>query len=148
MHIMIGHLCLFSNMKSLWSAPVAADTSFEGCFTGTIALMGGGSMGLFYIISGFLMMVGYAQLPLRQPQTCGEILRRCCRRGGSRQEGCDDESLPVLDTKSFLRKRVARLAPMYYLTNLIGLVILALLCPLQEVVVPAARTERLAVMQA
>ncbi|CAE7169212.1 unnamed protein product, partial [Symbiodinium necroappetens] len=28
---------------------------------GTVALMGGGSMGLFYIISGFVMAVGYCQ---------------------------------------------------------------------------------------
>ena len=45
-------------------------------------LLGGGAMGLFYILSGFVMMVGYAQKPLRPPTReevrNGEADTLCC----------------------------------------------------------------------
>ena len=51
----------------------------EGCGTsGGIYLMGGGSMGLFYIISGFVMAVGYCQVHRDQHRALIQI-RSVCR---------------------------------------------------------------------
>ncbi|CAE7245112.1 unnamed protein product [Symbiodinium sp. CCMP2592] len=76
---------------------------------GTVGLMGGGSMGLFYIISGFVMAVGYCQVEL---QLCGG----CC--GG-------DPDMPKLNACQFWARRLVRLAPTYFLTNAIGVALKA-----------------------
>lgn len=53
-----------------------SEDSGESCGTrGGIYLMGGGSMGLFYIISGFVMAVGYCQAgsPDKKQFSCAQI---------------------------------------------------------------------------
>ena len=83
----------------------AEESQNEACDPGsTVALMGGGSMGLFYIISGFVMVVGYCQV----------MLQPCWRCSGG------EEEMPKLSACHFWYRRLSRLAPTYYLTNAIG----------------------------
>ncbi|CAE7230260.1 unnamed protein product [Symbiodinium natans] len=75
--------------------------------------MGGGSMGLFYIISGFVMAVGYCQV----------MLQPCCGRCGG------EPNLPKLSACSFWLRRLVRLAPTYFLTNCLGVALKAAFAP-------------------
>ena len=67
-----------------------------------VDLLGGSAMTLFYLLSGFVMMLGY----------------------GDRK---DDE--PPLNVRKFLQNRFARLAPVYYLTNILGVVVFWVMIP-------------------
>merc|ERR1712224_869685 len=102
-----------------------------------VDLMAGGSIGLFYCISGFVMTVGYAQTRVRPPTSaerhrcdlcnfcCCSCVDWCCSKklGSSDWQAAEqDASTPLFEQANFLRKRVARLAPMYYISNALVLV--------------------------
>jgi peptidoglycan/LPS O-acetylase OafA/YrhL len=69
-------------------------------------LIGGAAMPFFYLLSGFVMTLGYGQ------------------SNYSDEGGCCGDELPSdaakkFDAKRFWRNRFARLAPVYYVTNLL-----------------------------
>lgn len=124
-HVFLGHCLLFSVLY--------------------IDLLGGGSMGLFYAISGFVMMLGYGQTPLRVATSADADAGWCCDRtasccccccdSGARElgaPGCcfQEDCAPVppagrasFKFGAFIRRRGARLLPTYYLTNVAGAII-------------------------
>eukprot|EP00747_Dinoflagellata_sp_TGD_P167967 gnl/TRDRNA2_/TRDRNA2_193368_c0_seq1.p1 gnl/TRDRNA2_/TRDRNA2_193368_c0~~gnl/TRDRNA2_/TRDRNA2_193368_c0_seq1.p1 ORF type:complete len:517 (-),score=40.35 gnl/TRDRNA2_/TRDRNA2_193368_c0_seq1:26-1576(-) len=112
-HIIFGHHSMYTN----WN-----DRHYEG-----FDLMGGVSMGLFYIISGFVMMLGYGKAD-GPPSNChlcscccmccDTCCGRCCIEDVSKSEGT---SRTQLDTRKFLWKRFARLGPLWYLGNCLAL---------------------------
>ena len=88
-----------------------------------IDFIGGNAMPLFFLVSGFVMVLGYGQnkycdsggmigecfcYPLDKMKCCGE-------KSSSESEG------QPFALKEFFVKRIARLGPMYYTTNLAGL---------------------------
>lgn len=94
-------------------------------------LFGNASLPLFYMLSGFGMILSYAQKPLRAPTKnesgalCGTSCDQfwcwpcdagwCCPRRFPTVEA--DPAAHVLDAKIFMWKRVVRIAPLYHLTN-------------------------------
>ena len=89
-------------------------------------------MGLFYILSGFVMYLGYAQDLLADPIDAGCCRALCCVKCC---DVCWANGRTIIDkgkpfrAVSFYIKRLARLGPVYYLTNLIGLIIVVCLKP-------------------
>lgn len=113
-----------------------------------IDLMGGGSMGLFFIISGFVMTCGYGLRPLRADRRDGDEAYLCCPCcEGCCCHFCDtgrfycsadvDDSDPLnseflvpggekprFRDRPFLRKRCARLYPVYALSCIVALILI------------------------
>lgn len=128
-HIVMGHSMMWSRTKEFFFSFRLPNVLHDECSLGFVALMGGGSMGLFYIISGFVMAVGYAQTLQRYPsqgllgEACDNLCCCCCK-------WCIDlplrpeEGLASMEAWDFMFKRCARLGPMYYLTNLVSVFLL------------------------
>eukprot|EP00435_Cladocopium_sp_Y103_P064850 s75_g26.t1 len=101
--------------------------------SGGIYLMGGGSMGLFYIISGFVMAVGYCQVMLEAPRGCAYWACFCWPVSN---DGRSSEDYVKFKACDFWIRRLARLAPMYYLTNIVGIVMRRIFVPDRPVAEP------------
>ncbi|CAK9029037.1 Hypothetical protein (Fragment) [Durusdinium trenchii] len=73
-HIILGHLFMWSETHPRYATPENAPAPTAGLCSWEIfagfPLMGGGSMGLFYIISGFVMAIGYCQVMLEPGFAC------------------------------------------------------------------------------
>jgi len=113
--------------------------------------MGGASMGLFFMISGFVLTLGYGQEVY--VNTDGMLCEACCcsicdrfyccipspslpsfyypSSSSSSITSTTTESSPTksFPTRDFLYKRCVRLGPLYYLTNLISIPIKFLIYP-------------------
>ncbi|EOD37509.1 hypothetical protein EMIHUDRAFT_454871 [Emiliania huxleyi CCMP1516] len=100
--------------------------------TSGLDLIGGASMSLFYIISGFVLMLGYGSV---RPVPRGTDTS-CCGDGTSANAGCcfpcfcaptkeveaepAEAPLPPLSARDFYIKRFARIGPLWYLGNLLA----------------------------
>jgi peptidoglycan/LPS O-acetylase OafA/YrhL len=77
-------------------------------------LIGGAAMPFFFLLSGFVMTLGYGQSAYA-PASC------CCgrRRAEADEDGdrAQTTKKKVMDKGKFWRNRFARLAPVYYFTN-------------------------------
>ena len=110
-HVMIGHYFVFGELRQ--------------------DLLGGQAMGLFYVLSGFVMYLGYASVPVADPTGGGTWLAKLCCCIGCCDACCApntrqlDQGKPF-SAKAFYIKRFARLAPTYYLTNAVALVLIFL----------------------
>lgn len=120
-----GYFSTADESSAFYRAPAGAD------------LLGGISMGLFYCISGFVLMLGYGinhSRPLANSccacHCCGDTDQEMTKCGGycccscfctapSRSEVA--APLPPLDVSTFYWKRFARIAPLWYLGNLLSL---------------------------
>ncbi|CAK8988830.1 unnamed protein product [Durusdinium trenchii] len=91
-HIIVGHLFIYVPTKP-----------------GGLYLMGGGSMGLFYIISGFVMAVGYCQVMLERPKGCAWLTCICWPTWDDPSEG---RSYAKLSSCTFW----------FWLTNILGII--------------------------
>jgi peptidoglycan/LPS O-acetylase OafA/YrhL len=108
LHVACGHMLFFSREPN-------------------VDLVGGTSMGLFFIISGFVMILGYGQRKYKDNDgmicdwccCCCDSLQCCATR--EQQQSEEEDGSISFPTKSFLCKRFARVAPMYYLTSLIAI---------------------------
>lgn len=89
-------------------------------------LIGGNAMPLFFLVSGFVMVLGYGQKKFSSSGSMTMMGNTCCF-GFDKMYcfGVPDPSYSVegkeFGVYSFFVKRFARLGPMYYLTNLIAL---------------------------
>ena len=137
MHIVLGHHSFFTGYRG--DAREGEDGVQERYSHG-FDLLGGASMSLFYIISGFVMMLGYgAYGRAAKGKLCGGC-DRCCSCCGGGEEGASStgccypcfckpaasggEGGPPpapLDVRAFFWKRFARLGPLWYLGNLLML---------------------------
>ena len=87
-------------------------------------LIGGNAMPLFFLVSGFVMVLGYGQ---KKFSSSGGMIGNSCCFGFDRMHCCgvpdpsNSVEDKVFDVRGFFWKRFARLGPMYYLTNLIAL---------------------------
>lgn len=105
-------------------------------FTIGLDFGGGISMGLFFIISGVVMTLGYGQKQYSKDPSmccdccCGVFEKRfsCCRDPGQDDDLVDpnDDAPPPFSARRFYLKRAARLGPVYYLTNIVALPLLLL----------------------
>lgn len=124
LHVAVGHFFIFSKEP-----------------TQGIDFIGGVAMPFFFLISGFVMVVGYGQK--RYKPNPNERCDCCCQACDCMNCCISDEVLPsqtsdfesfnpllyddsgstvtYFPTQKFFNKRISRLAPVYYLTNLIGL---------------------------
>lgn len=111
MHVAIGHYVSFTGLAGRFSD-----------------LQAGSSMGLFYLLSGFVMALGYGQKAVRPSHwlRLRQVLLRLLRRGlllppfcVSRADAAADA--PIFAGRRFLCKRMARMLPVYLLTNLASL---------------------------
>ena len=108
-HVMVGHYFVFGELRQ--------------------DLLGGQAMGLFYVLSGFVMYLGYASVPIADPTGGGAWLAKlcccigCCDACGAPNARQLDRGKPF-SAKAFYMKRFARLAPTYYLTNAAALVLI------------------------
>lgn len=68
-------------------------------------LIGGAAMPFFFLLSGFVMTLGYGQTVYASAGCCG-------------QPGEEDLAKKLMDKGKFWRNRFARLAPVYYFTNI------------------------------
>ena len=103
-HIALGHY--------------VANCTGTDTFAHGLDLMGGASIPAFYTVSGFVMVFGYGQSLIRRT-TCGACDLACCMPcdcccGCNEPEPSD--GIPF-KTKDYMRKRLTRLLPVYYLTN-------------------------------
>ena len=102
--------------------------------------MGGASMGLFFMISGFVLTLGYGQEVY--VNTDGMLCEACCcsccdsfyccipsPSSSSITSTTTESSTKSFPTRDFLYKRYVRLGPLYYLTNLISIPIWFLINP-------------------
>jgi len=91
---------------------------------------GGHSMGLFFLISGVVMVLGYSQnkCELNKGKCCNSCIALCaCEATHVCFKECsdipeDEESSSGLEefpTKKFYIKRFARLGPLYYCSNIL-----------------------------
>ena len=137
MHIVLGHHSIYTGYRG--DAREGEDGVQERYSHG-FDLLGGVSMSLFYIISGFVMMLGYgAYGRAAKGKLCGGC-DRCCSCCGDGEEGAGStgccypcfckpavsggEGGPPpapLDVRAFYWKRFARLGPLWYLGNLLVL---------------------------
>ena len=90
-------------------------------------LLGGQAMGLFYVLSGFVLYLGYASVPIADPTGGGAWLAKLCCCIGCCDACCAPNTRQLnqgkpFSAKAFYIKRFARLAPTYYLTNAVALV--------------------------
>ena len=83
LHVALGHMLSFSDLR--------------------VDLIGGAAMPFFYLLSGFVMTLGYGQTKYARVD--------CCAPPEARRDG------RVMETGRFYRNRFARLAPVYYCTN-------------------------------
>ena len=142
MHIVLGHHSIRTGY--LGDAREGEDGVQERYSRG-LDLVGGASMALFYIISGFVMMLGYGSYGrAAKGKLCGGCDRGCLCCCGDGEEaagttGCcypcfckpavksrevgegggeGEPPAKPLDVRAFYWKRFARLAPLWYLGNL------------------------------
>lgn len=109
LHIAFGH-CLMASQGT----------------TNSIDLMGGASMGLFFIISGFVLTIGYGNKAdkvvfLEQKLKLIDQKNQSIEEGGDlvkTQRVIGSNTIPLYE---FWIKRLARLAPTYYLTSFLVL---------------------------
>ena len=86
MQVALGHMTSGSNMR--------------------LDLLGGAAMPFFYLLSGFVMTLGYGQTQYARTSICG-------RRG----EPAHDDGRKPMEKGKFWRNRFARLFPVYIVTN-------------------------------
>jgi peptidoglycan/LPS O-acetylase OafA/YrhL len=89
-----------------------------------IDIMGAGSMGIFFLLSGYLLMLGYRKrppLPNTNKSFFNDMYARVMGWIGLTAE---------MDAASFLWKRVWKLLPMYYIAILLGAVAVAACFPM------------------
>jgi peptidoglycan/LPS O-acetylase OafA/YrhL len=101
--------------------------------------MGGASMGLFFMISGFVLTLGYGQEVYvnTDGMLCEACCCSCCDRfyccipspSSSSITSTTESSAKSFPTRDFLYKRYVRLGPLYYFTNLISIPIWFLINP-------------------
>jgi len=103
--------------------------------------MGSASMGLFFMISGFVLTLGYGQEVY--VNTDGMLCEACCCSCCDRFYCCipspssssitstttESSTAKSFPTRDFLYKRCVRLGPLYYFTNLISIPIWFLINP-------------------
>jgi hypothetical protein len=87
LHVALGHMFAFSDLR------------FD--------LVGGAAMPFFYLLSGFVMTLGYGQTLYEE--------NGCCCGGGQHGGGVPAKQM---DKQRFWRNRFARLFPVYAVTNL------------------------------
>jgi hypothetical protein len=73
-------------------------------------LIGGAAMPFFFLLSGFVMTLGYGQ---SEYSSAGG----CCSCSGD--DGGGPGALKVMDKSKFWRNRLARLYPVYFVTNML-----------------------------
>ena len=145
MHIVLGH---HSNYTGYLGDAREGEDGVQERYSRGFDLLGGASMALFYIISGFVMMLGYGSYGrAAMGKLCGGCDRGCLCCCGDGEEaagttGCccpcfckpavrsleagegggeDEPPAKPLDVRAFYWKRFARLAPLWYLGNLLML---------------------------
>ena len=91
MHVACGHIFMQSDLR--------AD------------LIGGAAMPFFFLLSGFVMTLGYGQTLYEAPPML------CCANGANGANGSGTNKL--MDKPKFWRNRFARLFPVYAFTNLL-----------------------------
>jgi len=121
-HIVLGHHSIYTN----WTGQKLEDWSAGGGdgFSDGFDLLGGVSMGLFYVLSGFVLMIGYGNDD-NEPNNCRSCLcccnccDCCCKcmcvesQPGARTPG-------AFNSRTFYWKRFARLGPLWYLGNFLA----------------------------
>jgi peptidoglycan/LPS O-acetylase OafA/YrhL len=118
MQVALGHMFIFS------MAPTRG-TDFGG----------GLVMGLFFLVSGVVMVLGYGQREYKVALPCFPNMRS--QTVLPQQEVTETKTEGSLfDSKRFWAKRVARLLPIYYLTNIIALPIKLMSYPTAASAIP------------
>ena len=99
-----------TGLRGLAAVHVACGHIFIGSTLGQ-DLIGGAAMPFFFLLSGFVMTLGYGQTQYERPGCCG---------GGPEYSTSDGQgkAATMMDKSKFWQNRFARLFPVYAVTNL------------------------------